>query len=192
MGIYSIYPKPNLSRGAKGSHIFPYLLKNMPIFLPNQVWAIDITYIKMGRSHMYLTAIIDWYSRFIVGFKLSDTPETVPVLEAVKSAIEKYGVPAIINSDQGSQFTSVEYIAFLKNNKIRQSMDGKARWVDNVIIERWFRNLKCEEIYISEYANPRELRIAIASYIKDYNQERPHQSLDNLYPETVYNGSFAA
>lgn len=114
----------------------------------------------MGRSHMYLTAIIDWYSRYIVGWALSDTLETAPVLEAVSSAIAKYGKPSIINSDQGSQFTSAEYTEFIKKEEIRQSMDGKARWVDNVIIERWFRSLKCDYIYINEYETPKELRQA--------------------------------
>ena len=162
------------------------MLRNMPIFMPNQVWAIDITYIKMGRSHMYLTAIIDWYSRFIVGFALSDTLDTAPVLDAVKRAVNRYGVPAIINSDQGSQFTSDDYTGFLREQKIRQSMDGKARWVDNVIIERWFRSLKCDDIYINEYRMPKELRLGIAAYVKEYNTERPHQSLGYKYPTQAY------
>lgn len=156
------------------------------IFLPNQVWAVDITYIKMGKRHMYLTAIIDWYSRFIVGWALSDTLDTAPVLEAMKAAIVQYGAPAIINSDQGSQFTSNEYVSFLAENKIRQSMDGKARWVDNVIIERWFRSLKCENIYITEYNTPKELRRGVADYIQEYNHERPHSEHGNDYPAEVY------
>ena len=192
MGIYCVYPKPNLSKAGKEHKKFPYLLRNMSIFLPNQVWAIDITYIKMGKSHMYLTAIIDWHSRFVVGWVLSDTLETAPVLEAVKQAIENYGVPAIINSDQGSQFTSDEYINYLKSQKIRQSIDGKARWVDNVIIERWFRSLKCEYIYINELETPKILRKAIKQYVNEYNSERPHQSLGNKYPIEVYTAAFAA
>lgn len=186
MGIYAVYPKRNLSKPGKEHRKFPYLLKNMSIFMPNQVWAIDITYIKMGRTHMYLTAIIDWYSRFIVGWALSDTLDTVPILEAVKKAINQYGVPAIINSDQGSQFTSDDYMDFLREQKIRQSMDGKARWVDNVIIERWFRSLKCDDIYINEYQTPKELRIGVAAYIIEYNTERPHQNLNYRYPIEVY------
>ncbi|WP_181984407.1 IS3 family transposase [Ruminococcus sp. AM43-6] len=171
---------------SKNSLKFPYLLKNLKIDRPNQVWSIDITYIKMGRSHMYLTAIIDWYSRFIVGYELSDTLDTAPVLAAVTNAMEQYGNPEIINSDQGSQFTSNDYIEFLKAKNIRQSMDGKARWVDNVVIERWFRSLKTELIYINEYSNPRELRQQIGSYIKDYNNERPHQALGYKLPVQVY------
>ena len=190
MGIYAVYPKPNLSKPGKESKKFLYLLRNKTIFLPNQVWAIDITYIPYKNSHMYLTAIIDWYSRYIVGWQLSDTLETAPVLEAVREAIDKYGSPAIINSDQGSQFNSDEYIRFLAGNGIRQSMDGKARWVDNVVIERWFRSLKVENIYITEYNTPRELRFGIAQYIDDYNHHRPHQTLDNMRPFEVFNGYF--
>src|SRR5659263_102672 len=172
MGIYCIYPKPNLSKRNQAHKVFPYLLRNIGITAPNQVWAIDITYIKMGKSHMYLTAIIDWYSRYIVGWELSDTLDTAPVLLAVKSAIATYGKPGIINSDQGCQFTSEDYTTFLKTEKIRQSMDGKARWVDNVIIERWFRSLKCDNIYINEYQTPRALRIGSTQYIAQYNTAR--------------------
>jgi putative transposase len=191
MGIFAVYPKPNLSKPGKKHKRFPYLLRRKIIWLPNQVWAIDITYIRMRRSHMYLTAIIDWHSRFIVGWALSDTLEAAPVLDAVREAIAKYGIPAIINSDQGSQFTSDEYIELLKSYGIEQSMDGKARWVDNVIIERWFRSLKVEEIYINEYASPKELRIGIAQYIHDYNYERPHDSMGNKCPAAVYGSKFA-
>ena len=189
MGIYAIYPKPNLSKPGKG-HKVPYLLKNMRIFMPNQVWAIDITYIPMKHGHMYLTAIIDWHSRYIVGWKLSDTLDSAPVLEAVREAISKYGTPAIINSDQGSQFTSDAYEELLRQHGIRQSMDGKARWVDNVIIERWFRSLKTEYVYINEYNSPKELRAGIRAYIADYNGLRPHQSHEYATPEQIYRGVF--
>jgi len=192
IGIYSVYPKPNLSKNSKAHPKFPYLLRNMEVFLPNQVWAVDLTYIKMGKSHMYLTAIIDWYSRYIVGWALSDTLEAAPVLEAVKAAVARYGVPAVINSDQGTQFTSDDYIGLLKTLKIRQSMDGKARWIDNVVIERWFRSLKCENIYITEYNSPRELKDGIEEYVDEYNNDRPHQSFDYLYPSQVYYSKFTA
>ena len=192
MGIYAVYPKPNLSKRNKQHKIYPYLLRNKAIFLPNQVWAVDITYIKLRHGHMYLTAIIDWYSRFIVGWALSDTLDTAPVLQAVRQAIETYGTPAIINSDQGSQFTSEEYTGFLKGQGIRQSMDGKARWVDNVIIERWFRSLKYDDIYIGEYNSPKELRRGIAGYVNVYNCERPHQSLNNAVPAAIYTSCFTA
>jgi putative transposase len=190
MGIYAIYPKPNLSKRNQKHKVYPYLLRNKPIFLPNQVWAVDITYVRLKHGHMYLTAIIDWYSRYIVGWVLSDTLGTAPVLQVVETAIATYGTPAIINSDQGSQFTSEEYTGFLKTTAIQQSMDGKARWVDNVIIERWFRSLKHENIYINEYNSPRELRQGIASYVDEYNQRRPHQALDYKTPAAVYCSSF--
>ena len=141
---------------------------------------------------MYLTAIIDWASRFIVGWALSDTLEAAPVIEGVKAAIERHGIPSIINSDQGSQFSSDDYIALLQSYSIRQSMDGKARWIDNVVIERWFRSLKCDNIYINEYNTPKELKIGIADYIHEYNYERPHQTLEYSYPADVYNFNQAA
>jgi len=141
---------------------------------------------------MYLTAIIDWYSRFVVGWELSDSLDTASVLEGLKVAVSKYGAHAIINSDQGSQFTSTEYTSYLKEQKIRQSMDGKARWVDNVIIERWFKSLKCDNIYINEYKTPRELRLGIKAYVNEYNYERPHKSIGYQYPEKVYRSLFAA
>jgi len=190
MGVYAVFPKPRLSERNKKHKIYPYLLRDKPIFMPNQVWAIDITYIKLRHGHMYLTGIIDWYSRYVVGWALSDTLDTAPVLEAVKQAISIYGAPGIINSDQGPQFTSEEYTSFLKEQGIRQSMDGKARWIDNVIIERWFRSLKWEDIYINEYNSPRELRCGIAGYIRDYNCIRPHQSHENATPEEIYTSSF--
>ena len=192
MNICPVYPKPTLSKPGKNSLKFPYLLKNLKIDRPNQVWSIDITYIKMGRIHMYLTAIIDWYSRFIVGYELSDTLDTAPVLAAVTNAMEQYGKPEIINSDQGSQFTSNDYIEFLKAKNIRQSMDGKSRWADNVMIERWFRSLKTEEIYLNEYPTPRALRKAIGAYIQQYNTVRPHQALGYETPEAAYGSCFAS
>ena len=192
MGIYAVYPKPNTSAPNKKHKKIPYLLRGMNIFLPNQVWAVDITYIPMSGGHMYLTAIIDWHSRLIMGWALSDTLDTAPVLEAVRSAIEKYGIPAVINSDQGSQFTSSDYRDYLKKSGIRQSMDGKGRWIDNVIIERWFRSLKTEYIYINEFLTPRSLRAGIREYIQDYNCERPHQSLGYEMPLYAYQKVFSA
>lgn len=192
MNIIPVYPKPNLSKPAKNSKKFPYLLKNLDIIRPNQVWSIDITYIPMGRGHMYLTAIIDWFSRYIVGYELSDSLDTAPVINALKNAMKKHGKPEIINSDQGCQFTSNEYVNFLKEQNVRQSMDGKARWVDNVIIERWFRSLKCDQLYICEYNTPRELGILVREYVESYNNERPHESLDYKYPVEVYTSGNAA
>ena len=190
MGIYAVYPKPNLSKPNRQHKVYPYLLRNKLIYLPNQVWAVDITYIPMKHGHMYLFAIIDWYSRFIVGWDISDTLDTAPVVQCVKKAVASHGTPAIMNSDQGSQFTSDEYTTLLKELGIRQSMDGKARWIDNVIIERWFRSLKYEDVYINEYNSPRELRTGVRGYMETYNHSRPHQSLDNLTPGEVYSRAF--
>ena len=192
MGICAVYPKPNLSKRNFKEGIVPYLLRNYVAQFPNQVWSIDITYIKMYKSHMYLTAIIDWHSRKIVGWRLSDTLSTQPVLEAVREAVEQFGVPGILNSDQGSQFTSEDYRQLLQELHIRQSMDGKGRWADNIMIERWFRSLKTEEIYPKEYRSPKELRKALTEYINLYNQERPHQSLDNATPDKVFYACFAS
>ena len=188
--IYPIYPKENTSKRNYKEGILPYLLRNYDVQFPNQVWSIDITYIKMKRSHMYLTAIIDWYSRKIVGWKLSDTLETSSVLTTVREAVEHNGVPAIINSDQGSQFTSEDYKALLKSLHIRQSMDGKSRWGDNIMIERWFRSLKTEKIYIEEYSTERELRSCIRDYVNQYNNVRPHEALDYATPVSVYDAAF--
>jgi len=194
MGLETIYPKQNTSKSAKNVRKLPYLLRYLRahelIWLPNYVWAVDITYIKMARSHMYLVAVIDWFSRFIVGWELSDTLERAPALGAVVDANEKYGFPAILNSDQGSQFTSYDYMMYLADNKIQQSMDGKGRWVDNVVIERWFRTLKVENIYINEYITPRELKAGIGHYVESYNHIRPHQSLDYRTPAWVYENCF--
>jgi putative transposase len=191
MGIYVIYPKPNLSKPGKEHKRFPYLLRNKSIVFPNQVWAVDITYIPMKNGHMYLTAIIDWHSRFIVGWALSDTLDTAPVIDALAGAMERYGIPGIINSDQGPQFTSDAYIKLLSDSGIRQSMDGKARWVDNVIIERWFRSLKTERVYINDYSTPRELRNGIEEYVSEYNDVRPHQNQEYETPWAVYRSAFS-
>ena len=172
MEIYAIYPKPNLSKNDGKEGVVPYLLRHKTALFPNQYWSIDITYIKMYRHHMYLTAIYH-------------------VLEAVRDAVERYGTPAILNSDQGSQFTSKEYRSLLKEYHITQSMDGRKRWADNIMVERWFRSLKQEEIYINEYRTPRELRHAVGEYIRKYNTIRPHQALDNKTPDAVYYASFS-
>lgn len=192
MAIYAIYPKINLSKRNHKESIVPYLLRNYVVNFPNQVWSIDITYIPMPKGHMYLTAIIDWYSRKIVGYYLSDTLDTDSVTHAVKEAVAAHGIPAILNSDQGSQFTSAEYKELLKGLQIRQSMDGKSRWADNIMIERWFRSLKNEQIYPNEYRSPRELRKLINEYVDAYNRERPHEALDYEVPDAIYYGTFTA
>ena len=192
MGITAVYPKANLSKRNFKESVVPYLLRNYPVQFPNQVWSVDITYIKMYHSHMYLTAVIDWFSRKIVGWNLSDTLDTVSALAAVKDAVATYGVPAILNSDQGSQFTSEEYKAYLKGQHIRQSMDGKSRWADNIMIERWFRTLKTEKIYLNEYHSPKELRKDISDFIREYNDVRPHEALAYTTPSAEFAACFVA
>ena len=192
MGITAVYPKANLSKRNFKEAVVPYLLRNYPVQFPNQVWSVDITYIKMYHSHMYLTAVIDWYSRKIVGWNLSDTLDTVSVLAAVKEAVATYGVRAILNSDQGSQFTSEEYKSYLKGQHIRQSMDGKSRWADNIMIERWFRTLKTEKIYLNEYHSPKELRKDISEFIQEYNDVRPHEVLAYTTPSALFAACFVA
>ena len=185
MDITPIYPKINLSKRMKQAKVCPYLLRNAVIDRPNQAWSIDITYIPMKHGFLYLTAIIDWYSRCIVGWDVDDTLDTTMVINACKKAF-KVAKPLIINSDQGSQFTSDKYIAFIRDNGIRQSMDGKSRWADNIMIERWFRSFKYEEAYLTEYANLKEAREAIGRYIYTYNFERCNQSIWNKRPAEVY------
>ena len=184
MAIYTIYPKPNLSKNDGKAGIVPYLLRYKTAIFPNQYWSVDITYIKMYRHHMYLTAIIDWYSRKIVGWELADTLEAYHVLEAVRNAVERYGAPSILNSDQGSQFTGAEYRNLLKEYHITQSMDGRKRWADNIMVERWFRSLKQEEIYINEYCSPRELRRAIAEASNAVTMDFPTPPLPLTTPMT--------
>ena len=185
MDITPIYPKMNLSKRMKQAKVCPYLLRNAVIDRPNQAWSIDITYIPMKHGFLYLTAIIDWYSRCIVGLDVDDTLDTTMVINACKKAL-KVAKPLIINSDQGSQFTSDKYIEFIRDNGIRQSIDGKSRWADNIMIERWFRSFKYEEAYLTEYANLKEAREAIGRYIYTYNFERSHQSIENKRPAEVY------
>ena len=185
MGIDPIYPKMNLSKRMQQAKVCPYLLRNAVIDRPNQAWSIDITYIPIKRGFLYLTAVIDWYSRCIVGWEVDDTLDTRMVITALKKAF-MVAKPVILNSDQGCQFTSNEYMDFLKENQIRQSMDGKSRWADNIMIERWFRSFKYEEAYLTQYNNIREARKAIGKYVHTYNFERCHSALDNQTPASCY------
>ena len=185
MAINPIYPKMNLSKCQQKAAVVPYLLRNTVIDRPNQAWSIDITYIPIKRGFLYLTAIIDWYSRCIVGWEVDDTLDTRACVEACKKAF-KVAKPEILNSDQGCQFTSHEYKDFIRNNGIRQSMDGKSRWADNIMIERWFRTFKYDEAYLTEWHNIKEARTAIAAYIHKYNFERCHSAIGNVPPATKY------
>ena len=185
MGIDPIYPKMNLSKRMQQAKVCPYLLRNAVIDRPNQAWSIDITYIPIKRGFLYLTAVIDWYNRCIVGWEVDDTLDTRMVITALKKAFI-VAKPVILNSDQGCQFTSNEYMNFLKENQIRQSMDGKSRWADNIMIERWFRSFKYEEAYLTQYNNIREARKAIGKYVHTYNFERCHSALNNQTPASCY------
>ena len=185
MAIDPIYPKMNLSKRQKLAEVMPYLLRNAVIDAPNQAWSIDITYIPMKHGFLYLTAIIDWASRCIVGWELDDTLDTRAVIQACEKAF-KVAKPKILNSDQGCQFTSHEYKQFLKDNGVTQSMDGKSRWADNIMIERWFRTLKYDEVYLTEYANIKEARTAIGNFIYNYNFNRCHSAIGNVTPASVY------
>ena len=185
MGIDPIYPKMNLSKRIQQAKVCPYLLRNAVIDRPNQAWSIDITYIPIKHGFLYLTAVIDWYSRCIVGWEVDDTLDTRMVITALKKAF-MVAKPVILNSDQGCQFTSNEYMNFLKENQIRQSMDGKSRWADNIMIERWFRSFKYEEAYLTQYNNIREARKAIGKYVHTYNFERCHSALNNQTPASCY------
>lgn len=185
MDIYPIYPKMNLSKRVQQAKVCPYLLRNAVIDAPNQAWSIDITYIPIRHGFLYLTAVIDWYSRCIVGWEVDDTLDTRMVINALKKAFA-VSKPQILNSDQGCQFTSQKYIEFVKENGIRQSMDGKSRWADNIMIERWFRSFKYEEAYLTLYNNIKEARVAIGRYVYTYNFERCHSALDYKTPAECY------
>lgn len=185
MGIDPIYPKMNLSKRMQQAKVCPYLLRNAVIERPNQARSIDITYIPIKHGFLYLTAVIDWYSRCIVGWELDDTLDTTASINALKKAF-KIAKTVIINSDQGCQFTSQSYINFLHENGVRQSMDGKSRWADNIMIERWFRSFKYDEAYLTQYSNIKEARQAIAKYIHTYNFERCHLAIGYQKPAELY------
>ncbi|WP_255364392.1 IS3 family transposase [Fusibacter sp. 3D3] len=187
MDIVAFYPGPNLSKRAKMAKTYPYLLRNMKISKPNQVWSIDISYVGTPTGFVYLTAIIDWYSRFIVGYSISNTLQTDTVTRVVKDAVRKHGMPEIINSDQGSQFTSNAYIDLIKSyNYTKISMDGKGRATDNIAIERFFRSYKWERLYLEYPETVTEVKILTKKYIEHYNFTRGHQSYDYKTPAEIY------
>lgn len=188
MGIESIAPKPFTSKGNKEHKKYPYLLGNMDITEPNQAWCTDITYIRMPGGFVYLTAVMDWYSRFVLSWEISITMEDDFCINAVESAIRRHGKPLVFNSDQGAQYTSKDFTGMLNGHGIEISMDGRGRWMDNVFIERLWRSVKYEEIYTKEYGSVRELIDALRYYFEFYNFERRHQSLDDQTPAEVYYG----
>jgi putative transposase len=188
MGWQTIFRKPNTSKPNKGHKVYPYLLRGLRIERPNQVWAIDITYVPMKHGYMYLFAIIDHYTRYVVNWSLSNTMSAAWCCEVIKEAIETYGQPEIINSDQGSQFTSDEYVGLLKEreNPIAISMDGKGRAIDNIFIERLWKSVKYECVYLKAFEDGVELYKGLDEYFRFYNGERMHQSLQYKTPESLY------
>jgi putative transposase len=188
MGIQGIYPQPNLSKRLHAKYVRPYLLRGLDINRPNQVWGIDITYLRMEKGFMYLFIIIDWFSRKVIDFELSSTLEKGFVMTCLKRALHQYK-PEIINCDQGSHFTNADYLALLTEHEVQISMDGKGIATDNCRTERFFMALKYGCIYLNEFENPRELRKGISKYIQFYNTDRPHQALDYKTPNTMYNAS---
>jgi putative transposase len=186
MGIAALGPKPRTSKPQHGHKIFPYLLRHLVIDRPNQVWAADITYIPIGRGFLYLVAVIDWASRAVLAWRLSNTMDVSFCLSALEEALARFGKPEIFNTDQGSQFTSAAFTGTLATSGIRISMDGRGRWMDNVFIERLWRSLKYEDIYLKGYADGREARAGIGAWIAFYNGRRPHQALANRTPMAVW------
>jgi putative transposase len=186
MGIEAIYRKPNTSKPSPGHRIYPYLLSSLAITRPNQVWAMDITYIPMARGFIYLAAVVDWFTRRVLAWKLSITMESSFCIEAVEEALSKNEKPEIFNTDQGSQFTSEAFTGLLKKHGIRISMDGKGRWRDNVFVERVWKSIKYEEVYLHAYETVAEARNSIGKYLVFYNSVRPHSSLDGFTPDQIY------
>jgi putative transposase len=186
MCIEAIYRRPNTSKPAPGHRIYPYLLRGLAITRPNQVWAMDLTYIPMARGFVYLAAVVDWFSRRVLAWKLSITMDVSFCIEALEEALSRNEKPEIFNTDQGSQFTSEVFTGRLKEEGIKISMDGKGRWRDNVFVERIWKSIKYEEVYLHAYGSVSEARARIGRYIAFYNSMRPHSSLKALTPDRVY------
>lgn len=189
-GLRAIYPGKRTSIPARGHARYPYLLRGKAIWLPNQVWATDITYIKLKGGYVYLAAIIDLYSRKVLSWRVSNTMDAEFCVAALEEAIATWGVPAIFNTDQGSQFTSEAFVSVLESHGIRISMDGRKRALDNIFVERFWRSLKYEDIYLKDYQTMEELKQGVKRYFRFYNSERFHQSLDYKTPDKVYSSCF--
>lgn len=185
LGLEAIYQKPDTSTPHPNHKIYPYLLKNIKASYPNHIWGTDVTYIRMQGGFMYLVAFLDWYSRYVVSWGLSDTMEDIFVVQALETAL-KTAIPQIANSDQGSQFTGRAYTGVLIENGINISMDGRGRCMDNIFTERLWRTVKYEDVYIKEYSTPRELRTGMHEFFDKYNTKRPHQSLGYRVPAEIY------
>ncbi len=189
MGIEALYRKPRTSKPHPEHKIYPYLLRGLEITRANHVWCADITYLPMRKGFCYLVAIMDWASRRVLAWRLSNTLDTSFCLEALREALERFGAPVIFNTDQGSQFTSDDFIEALKEHEIKISMDGRGRWIDNVFIERLWRNVKYEDVYIKAYDSIPAVREGLCDYFDLYNFRRPHQGLDEKTPDAVYWGT---
>jgi putative transposase len=188
MGLEPIYPKPRTSRPHPAHKVYPYLLKDLIIDQPDQVWSADITYIPMNKGHMYLVAVMDWYSRKVLSFRVSNTLDTAFCVEALNEALDRFGRPQIFNTDQGAQFTSNEFTSTLKDSGIAISMDGRGRCQDNIFIERLWWTFKYQYLYLHSFDTGAELRTGLKHWIEYYNSERSHQSLDSKTPDEVYYG----
>ena len=186
MGLAGMAPGPNTSRKHPEHKVYPYLLRGVPIVRPNQVWSTDITYIRLAHGFVYLVAIIDWYSRRVLSWRISNSMEAVFCVDCLEDALRTHGKPEIFNSDQGAQFTSTAFTGVLEREKIVISMDGRGRVFDNIFVERLWRNVKYEDVYLNGYATIGELMVGLAKYFAFYNGERPHQSLENKTPDTAF------
>jgi putative transposase len=186
MGIEALCRRPKTTKPAPGHKVYPYLLRNLAMTRPNQVWAMDITYVPMARGFVYLAAVVDWYSRRVLAWRLSITLTADFCIEALEEALARHGRPDIFNTDQGSQFTSIDFIEVLKAVGIAISMDGKGAWRDNIFVERLWRTIKYEEVYLRAYASVSEARNSIGRYLTFYNERRPHSSLGGQTPDQAY------
>ena len=186
MGIEALYRRPRTTKPEPGHKIYPYLLRGIEITRPNQVWAMDITYIPMARGFVYLAVVLDWFSRRVLSWRVSITMEAAFCVETLQDALARHGKPDIVNTDQGSQFTGAAFTGVLANNGIAISMDGKGAWRDNVFVERLWRSVKYEEVYLRAYDSVSEARASIGRYLDFYNQRRPHSSLDGMTPDQAY------
>ena len=192
MGIEAIYRRPNTSKATPGHRIYPYLLRGLTIDRPNQAWAMDITYIPMARGFVYLAAVVDWFSRRVLAWRVSIDMAVGFCLEAVEEALARYGKPEIFNTDQGSQFTGAAFTGLLADNGIAISMDGRGAWRDNVFVERLWRSVKYEEVYLKAYDSVGQARASLGRYLDYYTGKRPHSSLDARTPDRAYFGDTAA
>lgn len=188
MGLRAVYPKPRTSQPGAGHKIYPYLLNGLTIDRPNQVWASDICYVPMAKGFMYLTVIMDWYSRRVLAWRVSNTLDAEPCIAALEEALMRYGPPEIFNTDQGAQYTSEAFTEVLRTHHIHSSMDGKGRWVDKVFVERLWRSVKYEDVYLRAYETPAVLRAGLNRYFQFYNAQRRHQTLNRQTPNAVYFG----